>query len=153
MMKEKIHSITKPLKKLLISSLVLLTAPQVNAENIQFEINGVNSEKGMLYVQLFKGQQNFDANKAELSNMLKPKPGKNTIIFNNIEPGEYAIRYFHDADSSGKLEFNLFGMPVEGYGFSNDAWPDFGPPEYQQVKFLVTDSSEAVINHSNVIYQ
>ena len=151
-MKKTIKLIPGIVKQTLASSLLLSLAATVNAQDIQFEISGVNSDQGKLYVQLYKGAQNYQHNQAELSSMLKPKKGVNTITFNNVEPGEYAIRYFHDADDSGKLEFNLFGMPIEGYGFSNDATPDFGPPDYQQVKFAVTNSATPVSNQSTVIY-
>jgi len=134
------------------ATLLTLSATQVSAQNIQFEINGVNSDKGKLYVQLFKGKENYDAGKAESSLIIRAKPGTNTVTFNSVDTGEYAVRFFHDENNNGELEFNLFGMPVEGYGFSNDAQPNFGPAKYKHMKFDVTNTDETVINKSNVIY-
>ena len=134
------------------TALLALATPFVNAQNIQFEINGVDSDKGKLYVQLFKGKDNYDAGKPESSLIVKAKPGTNTITFNNVDSGEYAVRFFHDENDNGELEFNLFGMPVEGYGYSNDAQPNFGPAKYKHMKFMVTDTTQTVINKSNVIY-
>ena len=136
----------------LTAALIALAAPMANAQNIQFEINGVNSDKGKLYVQLFKGETNYEAGKPESSLIIKAKPGANLVTFNNIEAGEYAVRYFHDENDNGEMEFNLFGMPVEGYGFSNDAQPNFGPAKYKQMKFMVSSDTETVTNKSNVIY-
>ena len=72
------------------------------------------------------------------------------MTFNNVEPGDYAIRYFHDENSNRDFDNNMFGMPIEGYGFSNNAPVNFGPPSYQQMTFMV--SNVAVINSSTVNY-
>jgi uncharacterized protein (DUF2141 family) len=35
------------------------------------------------------------------------------------------------------MDFNLVGMPLEGYGFSNDATGTFGPPDFDGAAFRV----------------
>jgi uncharacterized protein (DUF2141 family) len=35
--------------------------------------------------------------------------------------GEYAISLYHDVNGNNKLDTGLYGIPVEGYGFSNHA--------------------------------
>ena len=62
------------------------------------------------------------------------------------------MRFFHDENDNGELETNLFGMPTEGYGFSNNARPNLGPVSYDEVKFTLTDQQSSVSNTTNVIY-
>ncbi|MFX8281946.1 DUF2141 domain-containing protein, partial [Acinetobacter baumannii] len=39
---------------------------------------------------------------------------------------------FQDANGNGRLDMNAMGMPVEPFGFSNDAVGNFGPPRFEQ---------------------
>ena len=48
------------------------------------------------------------------------------------------------------METNLFGMPIEGYGYSNSAKANYGPVEYQAIKFQVADAT--VTNRSTINY-
>lgn len=50
--------------------------------------------------------------------------------FNSLKAGTYAIRYFHDENENGELDTGTFGIPTEGYGFSNDARGFMGPPSF-----------------------
>lgn len=124
----------------------------IQAKQIDFEISGIKHDKGLLFVQLFKGAESYKNNKPVSQTAIKAEKGKVTVTFDDLAPGEYALRYFHDENGNAKLETNLFGMPQEGYGFSNNAQPDFGPAKYPQVKFLLSEQQEKVKNQSVVIY-
>ena len=64
----------------------------------------------------------------------------------DLPKGTYAISVFHDENGNGELDSNLFRLPKEPYGFSNDARGSFGPPTYEQVKFdFQSDKQEMVI--------
>lgn len=122
---------------------------------IEFNISGIDSENSAsskIYVQLFKGEENYTQGKVETALITKSKNGSATISFKDISQGEYALRYFHDQNGNGELETNLFGMPVEGYGFSNNAKPNFGPVSYEEIRFNVDQEQSKVINTSTVIY-
>jgi uncharacterized protein (DUF2141 family) len=49
--------------------------------------------------------------------------------------GRYGVRLFHDVDGDGKLGANMFGIPTEPFGFSNDAPAQFGPPAFAAAAF------------------
>lgn len=130
-------------------SLSLFILP-VSAQTVQFNIEGIQHDKGKLYIQLFKGENNFKKGEAHNVAIVNAKKGQLTVTFNDVEPGDYAIRYFHDENNNRDFDNNMFGMPIEGYGFSNNAPVNFGPPSYQQMTFMVSDI--AVINSSTVNY-
>ncbi|WP_105172465.1 DUF2141 domain-containing protein [Pseudoalteromonas sp. T1lg24] len=130
-------------------SLSLFILP-VSAQTVQFNIEGIQHDKGKLYIQLFKGENNFKKGEAHNVAIVNAKKGKLTVTFNDVESGNYAIRYFHDENNNRDFDNNMFGMPIEGYGFSNNAPVNFGPPSYQQMTFIVSDV--AVINSSTVNY-
>ena len=130
-------------------SLSLFILP-VSAQTVQFNIEGIQHDKGKLYIQLFKGENNFKKGEAHNVAIVNAKKGQLIVTFNDVEPGDYAIRYFHDENNNRDFDNNMFGMPIEGYGFSNNAPVNFGPPSYQQMTFIVSDV--AVINSSTVNY-
>ena len=60
------------------------------------------------------------------------------VDFDNLPDGEYAIALFHDINGNGKLDMkmnNLIGLPAEKYGFSNNAIPIMGAPDFETCKF------------------
>ena len=142
-------------KRLLLTTMATSTLVFSNltlASDIEFKITGINSDNGKIYIQLFKGEENYKKGNAESSSIIKAVKGGTKIIFPNVSPGEYAVRFFHDENNNGELETNLFGLPVEGYGFSNNAQPDFGPVSYNEMKFLVSADEAIVKNQTTAIY-
>lgn len=135
--------------KLSTLSLSLFILP-VSAQTVQFNIEDIQHDKGKLYVQLFQGEENFKKGEAYNVAIVNAQQGSLSVTFNNVEPGDYAIRYFHDENNNRDFDNNMFGMPIEGYGFSNNATVNFGPPSYQQMTFVVADAP--VTNISKVNY-
>jgi uncharacterized protein (DUF2141 family) len=101
---------------------------------------------------LFKGEADYKKGNAYTATIVNAKDASTVVRFSDLEPGEYALRFFHDQNNNGEMETNLFGMPTEGYGFSNDAKPNFGPVSYDEIKFAVTGDADVVTNTTNVIY-
>jgi uncharacterized protein (DUF2141 family) len=52
-------------------------------------------------------------------------------VIHDLPAGEYALSAFKDDNGNGKLDANPLGMPIEPYGFSNDAAGSYGPPSYK----------------------
>ncbi len=140
---------TALLSLVFIPALITYTA---QASDIELEISGINSNNGKIYIQLFQGEENYQQGKPAAATFIKAQKGSSTVMFNNIEKGEYAIRLYHDENDNGELETNLFGMPVEGYAFSNNAKPNFGPAAYDDMKFQVTEENSKVVNKTTIIY-
>jgi len=58
------------------------------------------------------------------------------VEFEHLAPGDYALLLLHDANRNGKLD-KRFGIPREGFGFSNNPPLRFGPPSAKSVIFAV----------------
>ena len=144
----------------LLSSVALaasLMSASVYASHIDFQITGIKAGAtdvgtGKLYIQLFRGEENYQTGEALMAMAVAPNSDTATVRFSDVGPGEYALRFFHDENNNGELETNLFGLPTEGYGFSNNAKPSFGPVSYQEIKFDVVDGADVVVNTTQVIY-
>lgn len=137
----------------LLTGLILTTSISAQPfHHLEFSIQDVKSADGKIYVQLFKGEDNFNSNNAISAQIIPANQGDIKITFSNLTPGEYAVRYFHDEDNNGSMATNLFGMPSEGYGFSNNAKPNMGPASFEDAKFTVSAEQKHTQNFSKVIY-
>lgn len=58
-----------------------------------------------------------------------------TLTMTAPKSGQYGIRLFHDIDGNGELNANVMGIPIEPFGFSNNAPPRFGPPSFGAAAF------------------
>lgn len=67
------------------------------------------------------------------------KAGTVTVTVPDVPPGRYAVQIYHDENGDGKLARGMFGMPKEGYGFSNDIQPKFGPPRFSGAAVELND--------------
>ena len=134
---------------------MLLITPLVSAKTLEFTIEGIKSNKGKIYIQLFKGEENYQNNNAYLSSIAIAKQGQVTITFNglvvdDLSNDDYGIRYYHDENDNASMETNLFGMPLEGYGYSNNAKANYGPVAYSHIKFHMTNETQ--VNTSTIVY-
>ena len=52
-------------------------------------------------------------------------------------PGVYALAVYHDENNNHHFDRSLIGLPVEGYGFSNNATIFMAPPSFASARFTV----------------
>jgi len=78
---------------------------------------------------------------------------KSVIVINDLKPGKYAFKFFHDENNDEKLNTNFMGIPKEGYGFSNNASGKFGPPSFEKMIFEVTKSDTVKCIPSYILKQ
>src|ERR1700738_14221 len=67
-----------------------------------------------------------------------------TAVFEDLPQGTYGVGTIHDENKNEKLDFNEMGMPVEGYGHSNNPEKRMGPPKFDETKFTVSSPETTV---------
>jgi uncharacterized protein (DUF2141 family) len=67
--------------------------------------------------------------------VIKIRQSQARCDFEDIPPGTYAMAVVHDENMNGKLDTNWFGVPTEGYGFSNNARGVLSAPSFSDAKF------------------
>jgi uncharacterized protein (DUF2141 family) len=98
-----------------------------------------------LYAALYDSTAGF-AGTALASQMVPMRAGAARLVFAGLAPGRYAVRVFADENGNGKLDTNLVGLPMERYGFSNDAKGNRGAPEFDAAAIGVDADLQAVIH-------
>jgi uncharacterized protein (DUF2141 family) len=127
--------LTMVLVFLLVGSVAALGAEKAQVE---VKIEGLSSDKGRVGAVLFNSADGFpkDSKKAFKSARAQIKDKKATVVFKDLPPGEYAFAVIHDENENGKMDYR-FGIPQEGYAFSNNAMGTLGPPGFDKAKFKV----------------
>ncbi len=101
-------------------------------------IENCKSNKGKLFIALYDSEKAFMKEPQAISKkVVVIENGKAIIQFSALTQSEYAFVFFHDENNNGQLDKNIFGIPTEGYGFSNNAKGVFGPPSYEKSKITM----------------
>jgi uncharacterized protein (DUF2141 family) len=132
------------MKTLLITSLIIGLSLNVRAQShFEVTVKNVKDAKGEVRVGLFKDDKTF-LKDAWMGKIVKAATGEVKVVFENVPTGTYAISVIHDENENKELDSNFFGIPKEGFGFSNDAMGTFGPPDFAKASFAVTAESKGV---------
>lgn len=100
----------------------MLSAGTAIGADLTVNLTGIRSDAGSIQIGVANSADAYDG-KAKLvtgKSVVPDKSGKTTATFSDVAPGRYAVMVTHDENGNGKLDTNLIGMPIEGYGFSNN---------------------------------
>ena len=98
----------------------LIAGPAFAAE-LTVHLHGIRAQTGLLKVALVDSQDAWDGKAAPVQGDGAPPEGEDaSFTFKDLQPGHYAVMITHDENGNGKLDTNVVGMPLEGYGFSNN---------------------------------
>lgn len=133
------------LMRILIGCMLLMGANALYAQHkVELTIKGIEKVQGTVLVAVYNSAETFM--KKRLTSKKVVVTGKEeTLIFENVAAGDYAISTFHDENDNNKLDTNFFGVPNEPYGFSNDARGSFGPPSFDKARVKVDGDKKLVI--------
>ncbi|GAB3893885.1 DUF2141 domain-containing protein [Spirosoma agri] len=128
---------------LLASSFVAKAQHQSDAHTLTVNVTDLKTASGAVYISL------QDPTQKAVQKQAVPIQKNNTqIVFQNVPPGTYAVRLFHDENNNKKMDTGIFGIPKEGWGCSNNVKATFGPPKYDAMLFTV-NTDKAITIHIN----
>jgi uncharacterized protein (DUF2141 family) len=129
------------------------------AADLQVTIKGIRSDAGEILIALYDNPAGFEsaiANSAIRGLMpdsgrlvgtaIWAKRGEQSTVFTQLQPGRYALIVIHDANDDGRLNRNAVGVPIEGYGFGNNAQAFLNAPSFDAAAITVgkADVSAAI---------
>ena len=94
-------------------------------------IDGFRNQKGDAGLSIFNSSDGWPENNDKaLQHGPHPFSGAATTITLQVPPGRYALVALHDENSNHKLDKNMFGIPKEGFGFTNNPHVILSPPSF-----------------------
>ena len=122
---------------------------QMKAQNLTVHIQGIEQDKGKVFVALFNSQETWL--KQSFKSLEQDVTGATcTVTFTDLPKGEYAIAIFHDENGNGTMDFGKMGIPIEKFGFSNDAKCVMGSPAFEHATIVFEKDAESTINLQKV---
>ncbi|MCB0630384.1 MAG: DUF2141 domain-containing protein [Saprospiraceae bacterium] len=120
--------------------LVLLdtyTPQSLAVSRLTVEIEPIEYETGMIHMAIYDREDTFpDAPKPYRKQKIPVRPGgRMEIEIEELPPGRYAIAVYLDENGNDELDKNVFGIPKEAYGFSNNPRAKWSAPTFQDVAF------------------
>lgn len=124
---------------------LLLLARSVSAADLTVTITHIGEPGGEVRWVLFDSEEDYEADADPVLSARSRVDGDSLrFTVHDLPPGRYAIKLYHDANGNGELDSNLLGMPVEGYGFSNNAGR-FGAPSFAKAAVVLEDDLQIAI--------
>ena len=109
---------------IILGMLLAMSAATTLAQgNLTVNVTGFANSKGQCKLWLFNAADGFPSDdKKALRCVETPITGSTSrYVFDKLPAGSYAVGVIHDANGNHKFDSNLFGIPKEAYGISNDA--------------------------------
>ena len=105
-------------------------------------VSNVRSAKGLIAVTLYAdNRRTFLAHHGSLYVGRVPATAPTTRMCIHVPAtGTYGLAVYHDEDGNRKFNRSTFGLPAEGYGFSNNPSTFLGIPSFTSVRMAVPRS-------------
>lgn len=105
------------------------------------ELLEMRNTDGYIRILVFNQAEGFpDEPKRAVFEMSLPAAEGQSFKLQDLQPGqEYALSITHDENGDGRLNTNFIGIPQEGIAVSGNPRMLFGPPSYDDCRFVLTD--------------
>lgn len=119
--------------------------------SVKVNITGLKNTKGNVLICLSSNEKEFPDCRKDVSARKKviSATSSDSVTFENVEPGVYALALVHDKNSNGKMDLALF-LPKEGFGMSLNPKIRMGKPKFKNSKFTV--GSDDIIHNIKMKY-
>ena len=107
------------------------------AGEILVHVDHVSPKGGIVSAALFDRADYHHNNHPLASRNVPARFPSTTFTFRHVRPGFYAIKMFQDIHRNGKFDTDVLGLPLEPYGFSNNATPFLSEPGFNATRFRV----------------
>ena len=123
-------------------------APLVQAGELSVTISDIRADQGQLMVAVMNSDAGWNNQEKPVA-VDKLAAGKangdGQVVFRfNLPAGSYAVQVMHDENDNGKLDTNFMGLPVEGYGFSNNPQV-MRRAHFDEARFEITEAPAAIV--------
>jgi uncharacterized protein (DUF2141 family) len=119
----------------------------LRAQCIEIYIQGIRSQAGSLVIGVFESQENFKNDLAVVTKIIdKTLVHKGGVMIKiELDPGTYGLAILDDENDDRKMNYNLLGIPKEGFGFSNYYPGGITRPKFKQFSFSLNENDDKKI--------
>lgn len=115
-----------------------VNAPSPDTDQIVVVVHSLRSNRGSVRCMLYNSPNDFPENNRAIVSRARAVPGAGSArcVFERPARGcDYAVIIHHDENDDNVFQRGVFGIPLEGYGFSNDVRPVVSAPSFSECRF------------------
>ena len=133
-------------KRNIILVVILFITLSISDQTLTVEIINIRNTKGNILLAIFIDSTSYALEKPFLkktyskANLINGK----LIAKINLKSGVYGVTILDDENTDGKMKYNWFGLPKEGFGFSNFYHTGTCKPDFQNFDFIVGEKDKTV---------
>ena len=138
--------------KLLQALLIMCVGSSVAySKELRVKVRGLTSTTGKMMVAVYDSEDSWLIEEKAVFSGAFPIENKDfEVVYNGVDPGQYSVAIYHDANNDGKLNFSFFPPgPIESVGFYGLSEMGFGRPSWDESKFSLNDDMEIEIKLIN----
>ena len=114
--------------------------------SLSVEITNIEEKTGYIMLAVYNQEEHFLTEEVLTAAREQVRDDDRAMIeIRDLKPGRYAISVYHDVNGNGELDTNLFNIPKEPYGFSNNDLGLFGIPSFEKSFFEVADAPQKIV--------
>jgi len=136
-------------RTLVAGALALAITPACAAPlaSLTVRVEKVSPRGGDVRLALYDAQDYAGDQEPVTDKVVPAHPGETVVVLENLKPGIYAVKLFQDFNRNGQFDMNWIGLPLEKFGFSNDAHPTFSEPSFDAAKFELRPGANTITIH------
>ena len=114
---------------------------------LTIKVEKVSPRGGDVRVALYDRDDYAGDQPAVVDAVVPARTGETIVVLPAVKPGIYAVKLFQDFNRNGQFDMSWIGLPLEKYGFSNDARPTFAEPPFDATKFELRAGANTITIH------
>jgi uncharacterized protein (DUF2141 family)/uncharacterized membrane protein len=119
---------------------LFVAAPCAAESVLSITVDGFQSDAGLARIILFDSPASYEGTAPPYRIVSGPiRDRRATWSGFDLPKGTYVAIVHHDENINDELDRPYFSLPLEPYGFSNNAFKALGIPDFEAVKFNVVD--------------
>jgi uncharacterized protein (DUF2141 family) len=119
-------------------------APAADTATLTVKVEHVSPKGGDVSLALYTAANYEDDDHPTLDRTVAAEGNGATVVIAGLKPGVYAIKMMQDINRNGKFDTSFLGLPLEPYGFSNDAKPGLDEPDFARTKFTLVPGTNTM---------
>ncbi|MCA2976989.1 MAG: DUF2141 domain-containing protein [Myxococcaceae bacterium] len=116
------------------------------ASTLSVRVERVKTDRGPVICDLFNAADGFPGPSPIIGGSLRVEASAEPVcVWQRLPAGDYAVSVIQDENGNGDLDSNFLGVPLEGYGASNNVLPPTSGPLWSDSRFPVDGAAPVTL--------
>ena len=125
-----------------VAALLGTAAAPAHAGTLTVQVENVRASRGHVHVDICP-EGKFLKDGCPYTASAAARKGETVVVIPNLPAGRFAIQAYLDENDNGKMDFNMFHLPKEQFGFSRD-FRGMRAPKFEEAAFNATGAAQSL---------